>query len=211
MTPVQGGPLHGPIYGPIYGPVCGLYLVPSPPSDARFIALNKIAKLLYFASLHEGLVAHVSGPNGLGGAGGAGGVRTVAVEALTITPPSLTLDGPRGGANGRHFHLRHIPLICSPPPRELTFPIPLTHSDHIHSLPKPNTHGLVEVVFPGFSAGATVLPGMAELVTFFQSIRPFYYASNSGAHAQVGLTPRPPSLPLRPRLDTTTCVTSRHP
>jgi hypothetical protein len=88
-------------------------------SDARFIALNKIAKLLYFAAMHEGLVAAAASVGGV-----AGAPRTVAVEPLTITPPSLTLEGPRDPA--------------------------------------------ADVVFPGFSAGAEVLPGMADLVTFFQ-------------------------------------------
>ena len=109
--------------------------------DANKIALNKVGKLIYFASLHEYLEVLSEG------SGAA--PRTVQVEPLTITPPSLTEN------NG------------------------LAHEGGPAA-----GQGEGEVIFPGFSAGEEVLAGVADVVLFFQSLRPFYYASASGAWAQ---------------------------
>jgi len=105
-------------------------------TDARYIALNKIGKLIYFASMQDALLAS-SLPTG-------SACNCVYVDPLTITPPSLSASEP------------------------------ITSTSGLSDGPS----------YPGYNEGAYVLSGVAETVAFFQSLRPFYYASSSGGWSQ---------------------------
>ena len=128
-------------------------------TDARYIALNKIGKLIYFAAMQDALLTSLPSSVPTGTPTGtstemsksSGVCECLYVDPLSITPPSLSSsDQPTTSA----------------------------------STSTSATAGEGHPLYPGYNEGAYVLSGVAEIVAFFQSLRPFYYASSSGAWSQ---------------------------
>ena len=119
-------------------------------TDARYIALNKIGKLIYFASMQDALLTSLpsSLPSSTSNGKNTSVCNCVYIDPLSITPPSLSVSEPITSASANA------------------------------------SGGSTGPLYPGYNEGAYVLSGVAETVAFFQSLRPFYYASSSGGWSQ---------------------------